>query len=428
MRDAPFRGKHLATLAATLTLLTGCASTLPAGPPQFSFELPRGSSFGTTAIIVSKEAEAEDGASVLGRTPGSFGAITCAGDRCEETELERRSTAGAIRSSGSVELERGAHVAGDVATEGRVHVARDARIDGTTTSNSTQLRPPQVLSWTSELPPPGLENVRIDGGQTRALAPASYGKVDVEHGTLELTAGTYSFRSLEIERGSTLRILHKGQAVIVYVGHELEHDGLTDDGGDSTHLLFAVSGRHDVEFEGPLRATVVAPRAAIELEELRGSDEHRGMVIGRKASLGEGTTLRHVLFAHWGLFFQPRPVLECVSEFTATAFAAILGYDNELDIPLGVPHGPRNRLEPSGDGIPPEVFAPGRNIGVFTTTLPASGVGYRLGSNVAAATRASLPRCTDKEYRNLPGRVPPGIVDPARPGPWDPNALARSKK
>jgi hypothetical protein len=148
-------------------------------------------------------------------------------------------------------------------------------------------------------------------------------------------------------------------------------------------------------------------------------------VIARDASLGERTTLQHVLFAHWGLLLQPRPVLECVSAFTTTAFNALFGYDNQLDIPLSVPHGPHNQVEPSGDGVPPELFTPGRRIGVFTTTLPVAGTGYRLGPTLAAATRASLPRCTGAEYQNLPGRVPPGIVDPDRPGTWDPLALQR---
>jgi len=265
----------------------------------------------------------------------------------------------------------------------------------------------------------------VERGQTRNLAPASYRHVRVKGGTLELTAGTYFFRSLRIERDGTLRIVHNGQAVIAYVDDELEQSGATDDGGNASHLLLAFSGRCRVRFRGPLRATVVAPHAGVVLKKLPTTQEHQGTVIARTASLGPKTTLRHVLFAHWGLFFQPRPVLECVSAFTADAFAAIIGYDNELDIPLDVPHGPLNRLEPNGDGVPPEVFAPGRNIGVFTTTLPVTGVGYRLGPNLAAATRASLPRCTGAEYQNLPGRVPPGIVDPDRPGPWDPRALER---
>ncbi len=139
---------------------------------------------------------------------------------------------------------------------------------------------------------------------------------------------------------------------MAYVGHELEQNGTIDDAGDPSHLLFAFSGDDKVRFRGPLRATVVAPRAGVELEELRATAEHQGAVIARAASLGERTTLRHVLFAHWGLLLQPRPVLECVSAFTTTAFNALFGYDNQLDIPLSVPHGPHNQVEPSGDGVP----------------------------------------------------------------------------
>lgn len=424
MRNNKIRGGYVASLAAILTLLTGCRSSLPAGPPKFAFELPRGTSFGNATIVVSQKLEAEDGASVLGRTAGSFGVLACAGARCSETELERGSTAGSIRSLGSVELEDASRVAGDVTTEGRVRVEHNAHVDGTTAAASTLLRPTQGLAWVSELPSQRFGDVRVERGQTRTLPPASYGSVHVEEGTLELTAGTYSFRSLEIERRGTLHIVHNGQAVVAYVDHELEQSGATDDGGDASHLLLAFSGRDTVRFRSPLRATVVAPQARVVLGRLR-TTEHQGTVIARTASLGRRTTLRHVLFNHWGLLLQPRPVLECVSAFTDDAFNALFGYDNELDIPLNIPRGPHNRLEPSGDGVPPALFAPGRSIGVFTTTLPVAGVGYRLGSNVAPAARASLPRCTGAEYQNLPGRVPPGIVDPDRPGPWDPRALQR---
>lgn len=417
---------YVASLAAILTLLTGCCSSLPAGPSsRFAFELPRGTSFGNATIVASRKLEVEDGASVLGRTAGSFGALACAGACCFKTELERGSTTGSIRSLGSVELEDASRVAGEVTTGGCVRVKHDARVEGTTASASSLLRPTQGLAWVSELPSQRFGDVRVERGQTRSLPPASYGSVHVEGGTLELIAGTYSFRRLEIERDGTLHILHSGQGVVAYVDHKLKQSGATDDGGDASHLLLAFSGRHKVRFRSPLRATVVAPHARVVLKELRTAEEHQGTVIARTASLGERTTLRHVLFAHWGLLLQPRPVLECVSAFTEDAFNAIFGYDNELDIPLNVPLGPHNRLEPNGDGVPPELFAPGRNIGVFTTTLPVAGVGYRLGSNLAPAARASLPRCTYVHYQNLPGRVPPGIVDPDRPGPWDPLALER---
>jgi hypothetical protein len=430
LQHEPMRNKrigvgYVASLAAILTLLTGCRSSLPAGPQEFAFELPRGTSFGNATIVVSRKLEADEGTSVLGRTSGSFGALACAGARCSETELERGSTTGSIRSLGSVELEDASRVAGDVTTEGRVRVDDDAHVDGTTVSGSNQLRPTQRLTWVSELPSLRFQDVRVERGQTRNLAPASYGHVDVDGGTLELTAGTYSFRSLEIEKDGTLRVVHNGQAVVAYVDEELEQSGAIDDGGDASHLLLAFSGRDKVRFRGPLRATVVAPLAGVVLERLRTTQEHQGTVIARTASLGRRTTLRHVLFAHWGLLLQPRPVLECVSAFTDDAFNAIFGYDNELDIPLTVPRGPHNRLEPNGDGVPPELFAPGRKIGVFTTTLPIAGVGYRLGGTLAPAARASLPRCTGAEYQNLPGRVPPGIVDPDRPGQWDPLALER---
>jgi len=452
MRNNRVGRGYAATGAAILTLLNGCrsspredlsekrelreksseslqSSAVP--PPSFAFELPRGTSFGSATIAVSQEVRIKDGASVLGRTAGSFGTLASVGCRVQESdapcfavELDRGATTGSIRSIGSVALEKGALVGGDVTTEGLVRVIDDARVDGTTASGSTQLGPIQRLAWVSEPPVQRFGDVRVERGETRSLAPASYGHVRVNGGTLELTAGTYSFRSLGTRRDGTLRIVHNGQAVIAYVDEELQQSGAINDGGDPSHFLLAFSGEGAVQFRSPLRATVVAPLAPVVLGELS-ADEHQGTVLARDASVGARTTLRQVLFAHWGLLLQPRPVLECISQFTDDAFNAVFGYENELDIPLTIPRGPRNRLEPNGDGVLPESFAPGRMVGVFTTTLPATGVGYRLGSNLALAQRTSLPRCTGAEYQNLPPRVPSGIVDPDRPGPWDPRALER---
>src|SRR4051794_29550697 len=93
----------LSGLLVVLLFLNGCATAAPAALPAFAFELPRGSSFGNTTIAVSRKVEAEHDAQVLGRTAGTFGALTCAGTRCSETELEHGAMTGSIRSLGSVE-------------------------------------------------------------------------------------------------------------------------------------------------------------------------------------------------------------------------------------------------------------------------------------------------------------------------------------
>ena len=130
------RSIPVASVVVVLLFLNGLAPLASASLPEFAFELPRGTSFGNTAIAVSQKIEIEAGAFVLGRTAGSFGALACAGARCSETGLERGATTGSIRSLGRVELEDASRVAGDVTTEGRVRVEHDAHIDGTTTPAS----------------------------------------------------------------------------------------------------------------------------------------------------------------------------------------------------------------------------------------------------------------------------------------------------
>ena len=143
-----------------------------------------------------------------------------------------------------------------------------------------RLRPAQHLTWVAELPSQRFGDVRVEPGQTRKLPPAGYGSVHVEGGTLELSAGTYSFRSLEIERDGTLRIVHGGQAVVVYVTTSSNSAVRPTTRGDASHLIFAFSGDHGA-FPQPASCDVVAPLARSRARTATDRRRHQGTVIAR---------------------------------------------------------------------------------------------------------------------------------------------------
>lgn len=70
---------------------------------------------------------------------------------------------------------------------------------------------PLTAPTPSSTPPPPYSNVKVTNGQTRTLAPGTYGDVTVSGGTLVLQSGTYVFAAAKSSTGS---ILVKGGGIV----------------------------------------------------------------------------------------------------------------------------------------------------------------------------------------------------------------------
>jgi hypothetical protein len=110
----------------------------------------------------------------------------------------------------------------------------------------------------------------------------------------------------------------------------------------------------------------------------------------------------HDRFQYWGLVFTPTPTVRCVTRFDDTHWSAVFGYDNPLDIEVGVPLGASNQLVPAAPGYQPVTsFAPGVHPSVFIAPFDGSSIGWKLGNQTATAGPAS-PRCQIEEYPPQP--------------------------
>jgi uncharacterized repeat protein (TIGR01451 family) len=110
-----------------------------------------------------------------------------------------------------------------------------------------------------------------------------------------------------------------------------------------------------------------------------------------------------------------RPVLECVVFNATTPDIAVWGYANPSGQPVSIPVGADNRFTPNpADRGQPEVFEPGRVVGVLQTPFQAGAAAlqWTLSGETATASSSS-PRCTATvELRKV-------VVPPSDPGVFE---------
>ena len=110
-----------------------------------------------------------------------------------------------------------------------------------------------------------------------------------------------------------------------------------------------------------------------------------------------------------------RPVLECVVFNATTPDIAVWGYANSSGQPVSIPVGADNRFTPSpANRGQPEVFEPGRVVGVLQTPFQAGAatLQWTLSGETSTASSSS-PRCTATvELRKV-------VVPPSDPGLFD---------
>jgi hypothetical protein len=80
------------------------------------------------------------------------------------------------------------------------------------------------------------------------------------------------------------------------------------------------------------------------------------------------------------------PVAECVWDNRNGTKTALWGWNNPTSDTARIAIGPKNGMGPGGDNQgQPTLFAPGRQLNVFTTTFTGPKATWRLGNNVADA-------------------------------------------
>jgi hypothetical protein len=209
------------------------------------------------------------GFSALGNAGGVF------------TRLGVGAHSGDIYSTASVDLRDGSTVSGVVRSAGAVTVGNGVTVTGGAQGNTTVSLPPApALNVT--FPTTNNGDVTVNSLQTRALSPAAYASVTVNGGTLRLQAGTYLINSLTVNSGSTVSLPASG-SVQLFVRDQLILRGTFS---GSAPLVLGFAGNSATTLETPLRARVIAPNAAVTVQQpLTGSLSAHDITVNPSLSL-----------------------------------------------------------------------------------------------------------------------------------------------
>jgi CSLREA domain-containing protein len=225
----------------------------------------------------------------LGEAAGITGNVQAAG----AVQLFKQSLVGGSVTSGSnVTLKRQARVLGDVTAAGQVHLEAGAVVNGTIWQG-VPVPPIPPVTPVQVAVSAGGPNITVARNSTRTLAPGLYGTLTVREGaTLVLSAGSYAFDWVNVEKGARVRAALAGGNLVVDVVHELvlkDNVQMTVTGGSAANMLFRVQGgRIALAKAGNFLGTYVGPSAVVRLGE---GANLRGALFGRKLVIKKNSTL-----------------------------------------------------------------------------------------------------------------------------------------
>lgn len=225
----------------------------------------------------------------LGEAAGITGNVRAAG----AVQLFKQSmVGGSVKSAGNVTLKRQARVLGDVTAAGQVHLEAGAVVNGAILQG-VPVPPIPPVTPVQVAVSAGGPNITVVRNSTRTLAPGLYGTLTVRDGaTLVLSAGSYAFDWVNVEKGAKVRAALAGGNLVVDVVHELalkDNVQMTVTGGSAANMLFRVQGgRIALAKAGNFLGTYVGPSAMVRLGE---EANLRGALYGRKLVIKKNSTL-----------------------------------------------------------------------------------------------------------------------------------------
>jgi hypothetical protein len=213
------------------------------------------------------------------------GRLTAWGD----VQLQDSSTVNAaVQSGGKATLRKLSTVSGDLFASRGVSIDSTAKVAGTVNASAPAPTFARLTSLVLALTA-GSQDVSVAKNAGRALAPGSYGALELQDGaTLNLIAGPYSFKSLR---------LHKGAKIVVNLGNVSASSLIVDVIGDvkfedsaavqvtnggAAQVLFRIQGKRvQISPYGTYGGTYLAPNADFQVQK---NVTVKGMLYGAKLS------------------------------------------------------------------------------------------------------------------------------------------------
>ena len=135
--------------------------------------------------------------------------------------------------------------------------------------------------------------VTVNPDMTRTLGPGQYGAVTVfSRGKLVLSAGTYVFRSLDLEPQAQLIVPSStAENVQVFVQNSVIYRGRTTiASGTIAPLFLGYTGTSGLTIENVFTGSIIAPNATLNLQSLNGAGVYTGDFFARQVNLSPANT------------------------------------------------------------------------------------------------------------------------------------------
>ncbi len=216
---------------------------------------------------------------------------------------------------GSITATGGVRVLRDSTVSGAIRAGKDVlfgdqdstdpseanvSVAGTIVSNTTVAA--QTLTW--DVPFDAVSRSETIGANT-TLAPGGYGSLNIQRGTLTLSAGTYYVDSLTLEPTANIVADTSNGPIFVYVRTSYVAHGAWSSTSPNSMLL-GYLGTQLLAVEKSFAGTIVAPNARVRLAV--GGGTHVGAVFAKEVELDPDVKLTFQGFSHWDTLLPDRTV------------------------------------------------------------------------------------------------------------------------
>jgi len=221
----------------------------------FASSLPPVALYATAGITLGEDS------SVVSPS-GGFSALDNAGGT---VRLGEAATCGDILSLGPITLDERATVHGGAFSTGAITLEHGSEVTGSDSPFASVVVPP--LPSLNITFPSGVRDVHVGGGQVQTLRPGGYGNVTVKsNGRLKLSAGVYTFKSLELEPQGRLDLDHAEGAITIDIENSIVFRGkVTRSSSDSAQFLLAYAGARKTLLEEGFVGSFFGPNADLTL-------------------------------------------------------------------------------------------------------------------------------------------------------------------
>lgn len=267
--DRPKEPEPVARAMAAITQERPCQVPTTPGAPcgmlgrTIALSVPEGGNLSEIAVMASNSLKLGDRVQVTS-VQGAPTPVVNLG--AQETEVGVEAVIGNLQSVGNVVLRDRATVAGFVQTSGILTIQNGATVEGPILEDHQLLDSMNEVSWPVFVANESRPGVQLEADQEMTLSPGAYGSLRVaSRAILNLSSGTYSFDSVQLEPDSEVRLSTDAGPALINVFEAFTNRGrFIKVGADPNEILVSYVGTSPAWIQAPFEGTIVAPEAKLD--------------------------------------------------------------------------------------------------------------------------------------------------------------------